>query len=99
MDPIGIFSGKGVIMRKSVKKLLITILSSLFVCSLLVVGGINFPTAKAEITTSNFYVSGAGVRLINDQNGSGLRFHTLMDKDVYNELQGTNYRTVTLIMP
>ena len=57
--------------------------------------------ACAEITTDDFYVYSAGVRLVNDKNGPGLRFQTRMDKSVFTDLQNANAvsKTGTLILP
>ena len=50
------------------------------------------------VSVRDFYVSGAGVRLIEDENGKGVRFHTLMSDEIYAKL-GDGYTTGTLILP
>ena len=59
-------------------------------------------TAKAAsltgVSVRDFYVSGAGVRLNADENGKGVRFHTLMSDEIYAKL-GDGYTTGTLILP
>ena len=61
----------------------------------------NNTTAKAadvELAGEDFYVSHMGVRLVNDANGFGVRFHTRMSDEQYAELSGA-YKTGTLIIP
>ena len=53
--------------------------------------------ANAE-SAIDFYVSGAGVRLINDANGAGIRFHTRMADADYATLTDGD-KTGTLIIP
>ena len=52
----------------------------------------------ATISGANYYVSGAGIRLVNDANGAGLRFHTRLADAEYAKLTGA-YKTGTLIIP
>ena len=40
----------------------------------------------------DFYVSGVGVRTVNDEYGVGIRFHTLMSDAMYAKL-GSGYET------
>ncbi len=57
--------------------------------------------AKGEavsIADGDFYISGAGVRLVNDANGAGIRFHTKLANAEYEKLTGA-YATGTLIVP
>ena len=86
--------------KKGIRKNLITLLS--VGCLACFAGALSFwmpkINAQAEITSSNFYVKGAGVRLLNDQDGSGLRFHTVMETEVYNALD-PSCTTGTLILP
>ena len=46
----------------------------------------------------DFYVSGVGVRTVNDEYGAGIRFHTLMSDEMYANL-GSGYETGTLFLP
>ncbi|MBQ8343226.1 MAG: hypothetical protein IJY21_03875, partial [Clostridia bacterium] len=50
---------------------------------------------QADIAASDYYVSGAGVRLVNDANGTGLRFHTNISVAEYGEILSSG----TLIIP
>ena len=56
-------------------------------------------TAKAEnavaLANDEFYISGAGARLINDANGAGIRFHTNLLESEYANVQESG----TLIIP
>ena len=53
-----------------------------------------------SIAASDYYMSGAGIRLVNDEHGTGLRFHTLLSKAEYEGLDFENGdKTGTLIIP
>ena len=93
-------------MRKMVKKITISLMA-LF--GLLCVGAgasiaLDAPekkvSAKAATTIADkdFYISGAGVRLVNDANGAGIRFHTRLTNEEFDKLTG-EYKTGTLIIP
>ena len=49
----------------------------------------------AEIAERDYYVSGTGLRLVNDANGTGIRFHTNASLEVYNNIVESG----TLIIP
>ena len=93
-------------MKKKNLKIL-SIISLCIGCIGCIIGGIgvqgfSMPVkARAEIAADDFYVYSAGVRLVNDKNGTGLRFQTRMDADTYNQLQSANTvaKTGTLILP
>ena len=79
-------------MKKKNLKIL-SIISLCIGCIGCIIGGIgvqgfSMPVkARAEIAADDFYVYSAGVRLVNDKNGTGLRFQTRMDADTYNQLK------------
>ncbi|MBE5739242.1 MAG: DUF4838 domain-containing protein [Clostridiales bacterium] len=86
--------------KNAIKKSLIALFS--IGCISCIAGAFSFwmpkVNASAELPADTFYVKGAGVRLLNDQDGSGLRFHTVMEMDTYNTLDAS-CTTGTLILP
>ncbi len=53
-----------------------------------------------SIAASDYYMSGAGIRLINDEHGTGLRFHTHLSTAEYEKIDFENGdKTGTLIIP
>ena len=62
-------------------------------------GATETKVAKADTLANDaFYMSGAGIRLINDANGTGIRFHSLLSDAEYEKLTG-NFVTGTLVIP
>ncbi len=66
-------------------------------------GNANSQTAAAStktIAASDYYMSGAGIRLINDAHGTGIRFHTALANTEYAELDFEGgVKTGTLVIP
>ena len=58
-------------------------------------------TAKASVSTEDFYVHSAGIRLVNDKNGTGLRFQVRINGDLFDSLKETNSvaKTGVLFIP
>ncbi|MBQ7770301.1 MAG: hypothetical protein IJ373_03835, partial [Clostridia bacterium] len=83
------------------------IISAVFGVVLGVKATVGTQTAQAATgSATHFYIKGASVRVINDENGHGIRFHVVMSQGMYNayvdgdtgELQDT-VTTSTLIIP
>ena len=92
-------------MKKLFKKIGLSL--AILTCALCTGAGISLVTensyiAKADevksIAASDYYMSGAGIRLINDANGTGLRFHTILSNAEYESLKEGD-KTGTLIIP
>ena len=92
-------------MKKLFKKIGLSL--AILTCALCTGAGISLITensyiAKADevksIAASDYYMSGAGIRLINDANGTGLRFHTILSNAEYESLKEGD-KTGTLIIP
>ena len=93
-------------MRKMIKKtsIFLMLLFSLFCVSIGTAISVDaqqekvFAKAGTTIADKDYYISGAGVRLINDADGAGIRFHTRLTNEEFEKLTG-NYKTGTLIIP
>ena len=71
---------------KNIKKWLITICMFIAVMcfGFAISSFVNVQTASAE-STNNFYVEGAGVRIIDDEKGGGIRFALMMSETYFDK--------------
>ena len=96
-------------MRKTFKKLGLSLAT--LVCAICAGVGVSLGYSKeatkadaaesattVTISGADYYISGAGIRLVNDANGAGIRFHTRLTDAEYAKLTGA-YKTGTLIIP